>query len=268
MMQQHYRKMARELIAKYGPLKCVKFLSHYPNFDIDFIYQNDTVHSRQRTGEYDVHFLRLGYIGEGPRYARAFLDESGISLSSKQIEELKPGAVIELEDGKVKVSYPDGIRKERTCWQCGEKFAEDERPIIAYPPGEGGRGVHVHWRCYAAAEGRTKKKKESIFARLMKFSIPARHSWKAMLGAAIIAIILFALKSGVSDESMQCVDTAVILCILIAGYYLSKALGFEPLRHWRVGCPYCGHRFQTHALRDPDVNPTLTCPNCKKSFRW
>lgn len=266
-MQQYYRKMAKDLIAQYGPLQRVKFLSHYPNFDIDFIYQKGTVHSGSRTGNYDIHFLRLGYVGEGPRYARAFLDSSGILLSTKQIEELKPGAVIEFNAGNVTISYPDGILRP-ACWVCGETIAEDERAMIDYPPGEGGRGVHIHLRCKDAARERIAKKKGAQLAPLTRFSIPAKHSWKVALGAGIAAVLLFSIEGVGSNQETGCGGGLAILAVLVAGYYAFKAFGIEPLRQWGVGCPYCGHRFKTHLLRDSEVNPTLTCPQCHRSFRW
>jgi uncharacterized Zn-finger protein len=266
-MEQHYRELAKKMISKYGPLQRVEFLSHYPNFDIDFVYQKGSVHSGPRTGDYDINFLRLGYIGEGPRCARAFLDSSGILLSTKQIEELRPGAVIEPDAGNIRVSYPNGILRP-TCWACGETIAEGERASIKYPLGEGGRGVHVHLRCEENGRERTEIQKPPLFSRLAKFSVPARHSWKAALGAGIVGVLLFSIISTRAEETLQFMEVAALICVLVAGYYGFKAVGIEPLRQWRVSCPYCGYRFQTHSLRDPEVNPTLTCPQCARAFRW
>jgi len=101
-----YRQMARELISKYGPLKRVEYLSHFPGFEINFVFENKTVYSGKRSGQYDIHFLSLGYVGEGPRYAREFLAEAGFSMSSDDIEAIKPGAIIQLRKGTVFVEYP------------------------------------------------------------------------------------------------------------------------------------------------------------------
>ncbi len=102
----HYRQMARELIKQYGPLRRVEFLSHFPKFEINFVFENRTVLSGERRGEYDVHFLSLGYVGEGPRYAREFLAEAGFSMSADDIAAIKPGAVICLQNGTVAIEYP------------------------------------------------------------------------------------------------------------------------------------------------------------------
>lgn len=102
-----YRQMARDFIRQHGPLKRVEYLSHFPKFEINFVFDRKTVHSGQRRGEYDIHFLSLGYVGEGPRYARFFLDEAGFTMSSEEINAIRPGAIIELRQGRVVVSYPD-----------------------------------------------------------------------------------------------------------------------------------------------------------------
>ncbi len=103
----HYRQMARDLIKQHGPLKRVEYLSHFPKFEINFVFEKRTVYSGERRGEYDIHFLSLGYVGEGPRYARFFLDEAGFSISSDEIDAIRPGAIIELRDDRVVVSYPE-----------------------------------------------------------------------------------------------------------------------------------------------------------------
>jgi hypothetical protein len=100
-----YRKMARELIQQYGSLQSVEYLSHFPNFEINFVFDKHTVYSGRRRGEYDINFLSLGYVGEGPRYAQAFLDELGFSMTSDEIAAINPGAVIKLDNGKVVVEY-------------------------------------------------------------------------------------------------------------------------------------------------------------------
>jgi len=100
-----YRKMARDLVQQYGSLRSVEYLSHYPNFEINFTFDTHTVYSGRRRGEYDINFLSLGYVGEGPRYAQAFLDELGFSMTSEEIASIKPGAIIKLEDDKVVAQY-------------------------------------------------------------------------------------------------------------------------------------------------------------------
>jgi len=109
-IEQRYRKMARELSLKYGPLRYVEYLSHYPDFGINFVFEIHTVYSGRRRGEYDINFLSLGYIGEGPRYAKVFLDELGFSITSEEIEAIRPGAIIKLDKGKVIVQYNIGPR--------------------------------------------------------------------------------------------------------------------------------------------------------------
>jgi len=101
-----YRQMAGDLISKHGPLKRVKYLSHFPKFEINFVFEKKTVYSGERRGQYDIHFLSLGYFGEGPRYAREFLAEAGFAMTPEDIEAIKPGAVIQLKDGTVVVEYP------------------------------------------------------------------------------------------------------------------------------------------------------------------
>ncbi|NSW54112.1 MAG: hypothetical protein HPY85_16535 [Anaerolineae bacterium] len=104
-VEYRYRKMARELAQQYGPLRSVEYLSHFPNFEINFVFDTHTLYSGRRRGQYDIHFLSLGYIGEGPRYARAFLDELGFSMTAKEIDAIQPGDVIQLDAGKVVVHH-------------------------------------------------------------------------------------------------------------------------------------------------------------------
>ena len=104
-IERSYRKMARDFAQKHGQLRSVEYLSHYPNFEINFVFDKHTVYSGRRRGEYDINFLSLGYFGEGPQYARAFLDELGFSMTLEEIAAIKPGAVIKLEAGKVVIQY-------------------------------------------------------------------------------------------------------------------------------------------------------------------
>lgn len=106
-IERGYRKQARQYREAYGELQSVEYLSHFPKFEINFNFEKGSVYSGPRRGNYDIHFLSLGYIGEGPRYAKAFLDELGFSLSTEEIESIKPGAVITLEGGKVVIGYTE-----------------------------------------------------------------------------------------------------------------------------------------------------------------
>ncbi|WP_435548012.1 hypothetical protein [Desulfobacterium sp. N47] len=100
-VEPFYERMSRDLISKHGPLVGVDYVSHFPKFEIWFCYRDGTrIYSGQRTGHYDIHFMSLGYAGEGPRYARHFLAAAGFDLTSEQIESIKPGDSIQLKDGK------------------------------------------------------------------------------------------------------------------------------------------------------------------------
>lgn len=100
-VEPFYERMSRDLMSKYGPLVGIDYVSHFPNFEIWFTYKDGTrIYSGQRTGHYDIHFISLGYVGEGPRYARHFLAAAGFDLTSEQIESIKPGDSIQLKDGK------------------------------------------------------------------------------------------------------------------------------------------------------------------------
>jgi hypothetical protein len=101
----HYRDMARDLARQYGSLRYVRCRSHFPTFEIEFVFEREVVRSGRRTGAYDIHFLALGYEGEGPTYARAFLDELGFPMALEEIAAVRPGAVLGLEGGKVAVRY-------------------------------------------------------------------------------------------------------------------------------------------------------------------
>jgi len=101
-----YRQMARDLISKHGPLKQVEYRSHFPKFEINFVFEKKTVYSGERRGQHDIHFLSLGYFGEGPQYAREFLSEAGFSMTPEDIEAIKPGAVIQIRNNTVVIEYP------------------------------------------------------------------------------------------------------------------------------------------------------------------
>jgi hypothetical protein len=91
----HYWHISKNLIQMHGPLIRVSYLSHFPKFEISFEYQDGfRLYSGQRTGAYDIHFLSLGYEGEGPRYARVFLEAAGFELTEEEIESIRPGDAI------------------------------------------------------------------------------------------------------------------------------------------------------------------------------
>jgi ankyrin repeat protein len=100
-VERFYEDMSRDLIGKHGPLISVDQISSYPDFGIRFTYKDGTqIYSRSRTGHYDIHFLTLGYVGEGPRYARRFLAAAGFDLTIQQIENVRSGDSIQLKAGK------------------------------------------------------------------------------------------------------------------------------------------------------------------------
>jgi tetratricopeptide (TPR) repeat protein len=93
--------MSQDLISRHGALQRVDYVSHFPDFEIYFTYEDGTkLYSGKRTGNYDIHFLTLGYVGEGPRYAHHFLKAAGLELSSDEIESIRPGDCIVPRDGK------------------------------------------------------------------------------------------------------------------------------------------------------------------------
>jgi len=114
-MEAHYRQMARDLIHRYGKLIRVEYLSHFPDFEINFVFEQQTVYSGRRRGQYDIHFLSLGYVGEGPRYARAFLEEAGFSLSTEEIEDICPGAIVEVREAQVVIDYPNDPEAQKSA---------------------------------------------------------------------------------------------------------------------------------------------------------
>ena len=103
-----YRKLAQQYREVWGELRSVEYLSHFPKFEINFNFEKSTVYSGARQGKYDINFLSLGYYGEGPKYARAFMDELGFSLTADEIANITPGAVLTVEDGKVIIKYKAG----------------------------------------------------------------------------------------------------------------------------------------------------------------
>ncbi|MBN2266757.1 MAG: S1 RNA-binding domain-containing protein [Candidatus Babeliaceae bacterium] len=94
-IEDFYAQMSRDLVAEHGPLTKIECISLFPNFEIQFFYHDGaSVYSGQRTGKHDIHFLSLGYVGEGSRYAKCFLAAAGFDLTWKEIEAIKPGDII------------------------------------------------------------------------------------------------------------------------------------------------------------------------------
>lgn len=99
-----YEAMSKQLVAKHGALKQVVCISLYPDFKIEFHYADGAcIRSDRRTREYDIHFMRLGYTGEGPRYAKHFLAAAGFDLTSEEIDGVRSGDCIVLSNGKAVV---------------------------------------------------------------------------------------------------------------------------------------------------------------------
>lgn len=112
-VEQFYERMSKELINKHGPLVSVDYISHFPKFEMYFAYKDGMrIYSGQRTGHYDIHFLSLGYVGEGPRYAQHFLSAAGFDLTSEQIESIKPGDSILLKNKKAVIQKKKDKVKE------------------------------------------------------------------------------------------------------------------------------------------------------------
>lgn len=121
-----YAALARRMTQDYGALKEVHYVSHFPDFEIHFVFERGTVRSGPRQGRYDVNFLSLGYAGEGPECAHLFLRGAGFDLSYDEITQIHPGAVILLEGGKPVVRYPDDPAAEQmfhSALDAGKIFA-------------------------------------------------------------------------------------------------------------------------------------------------
>lgn len=126
--EQFYERMSRDLISKHGPLVGVDYASHFPKFEIWFCYKDDArIYSGQRTGNYDIHFMSLGYVGQGPRHARHFLAAAGFDLTSEEIESIKPGDSIQLRDGKAVI-----VREKDKVVQSSEvTFLKERKEVVA-----------------------------------------------------------------------------------------------------------------------------------------
>lgn len=128
LVEPFYERMSKDLISKHGPLVGVDYVSHFPKFEIWFCYKDGTrIYSGQRTGHHDIHFMTLGYVGEGPRCARHFLAVAGFDLTCEQIESIKPGDSIQLRDGKAVI-----VREKDKVVETDEvTFDREEKRIEA-----------------------------------------------------------------------------------------------------------------------------------------
>ena len=107
-VEAYYESVSRQLIEKHGQLLDVDYTSHFPKFEIYFHYEDGTrLYSGPREGIYDLNFLSLGYVGEGPRYARHFLAAAGFELTSDDIASIKPGDSIVMRDGAAVIVRED-----------------------------------------------------------------------------------------------------------------------------------------------------------------
>lgn len=89
------RHMARELAATHGKLRKVRILTHFPDFNIDFKFDDGVVvRSGKRTGVLDIHMLSFGYYGTGPIMSHAFLEELGYDLLYSQVTSLRAPVVL------------------------------------------------------------------------------------------------------------------------------------------------------------------------------
>lgn len=132
-MERAYRQNARDLMQQHGTLKRVEYLSHFPKFEINFIFERKTIYSGKRRRQYDINFMSLGYFGEGPRYARHFLDEANFSMTEEEIAAIRPGAKMELREGKVFVFYSGEAA------EVNEQRTESVENLME--PGEGNRKI-------------------------------------------------------------------------------------------------------------------------------
>lgn len=114
-VEDFYADFSRQIAAAHGPLLRVEYLSHFPDFKIRFTYKDGwSIVSGQRRGRYDIHFMSLGYAGEGPRYARHFLNAAGFRLTEDDIERIQAGDVIEQRGGNVVIARGADVLKEIT----------------------------------------------------------------------------------------------------------------------------------------------------------
>lgn len=158
-LEPFYEQMSKELIDRHGKLVAVDYLSHYPKFEIYFAYEDGMrIYSGQRTGEYDIHFLSLGYVGEGPRYVKHFLSAAGFDLSHDQIKSVEPGDSILLKDGVARIQKKSEKANEEGLGKV--KFSHERNEEVF--------GAPATYRHYTAPD------KESAESFLEKQNITAQ----------------------------------------------------------------------------------------------
>lgn len=158
-VEQFYERMSKELINRHGPLLSVDYISHFPKFEIYFVYKDGMrIYSGQRTGHYDIHFLSLGYVGEGPRYAQHFLSAAGFNLTTEQIESIQPGDSILIKNKKAIIQKKKDKVKEDDLGAL--KFLRERNELVF--------GAPATYRHYSAPDKKTAKKfldKQNITAQ-------------------------------------------------------------------------------------------------------
>lgn len=143
-----YERMSADLTSRHGPLVSVDYLSHFPKFEIWFCYEDGTrLYSGERTGDYDIHFLSLGYVGEGPRYARHFLAAAGLDLSTEEIESIEAGDSIQRSGERaIVVRAGERVKEESTL---PVEFSHERQDVVA--------GFPATYRHYRAPDKDTAK---------------------------------------------------------------------------------------------------------------
>jgi len=112
-VEDFYFDFSRKIMEVHGPLLRVEYLKHFPEFRIRFTYQDGwAIISDQRRGRYDIHFMSLGYFGEGPRYARHFLHAAGFRLKPEDIDNIRTGDIIENRDNNLVIVRGGKVIKE------------------------------------------------------------------------------------------------------------------------------------------------------------
>lgn len=126
-IESFYREMSADIVKQRGKLEQVKFLSHYPDFEIEFWFEDGTkIYSGERTLYHDIHFLTMGYVGEGPRYLKHFIEAVGFNVSEEQIENIKPGESIWLYDEQERVKQDEQKKKEKEKWNKDQEQKQNE----------------------------------------------------------------------------------------------------------------------------------------------
>ncbi|MDT8413649.1 MAG: hypothetical protein RQ875_14375, partial [Vicingaceae bacterium] len=131
--EQYYERMSKELINRHGKLVQVDFSSAYPDYEIYFAYEDERrIYSGSPTGNYDIHSMTLGYLGEGSRYAKHFLASAGFDISDEQINSIKPGDSLRLENEIVVIQKKKDKVNEKELGSI--KFSHEEnKEIYGFP---------------------------------------------------------------------------------------------------------------------------------------